>query len=282
MHQFKDIELDQIEAVLCDADDNMFPSEAPAFVASAEVTNRFLEDFGVDRRFTPNELRIATTGKSFRTTVVALAIDQGIPLDPELAARYPGGVATVGTPAVARRALTVIDLEWWITEEKRAVTAHLSRTLKPDPQVIAPLTELGRRCVLAAVSSSATSRLDACLEVTGLAPLFPENRRFSAEDSLPTPTSKPDPAIYTLAGQRLGITTRQGLAIEDSIPGAQSAVAAGYQTIGNVMFVLPAECAARTEALRAAGVVAVISAWRELADLLVADRQRLLYGDTVP
>lgn len=119
------------------------------------------------------------------------------------------------------------------------------------------------------VSSSASSRLTACVEVTGLTPLFPEERRFSAEDFLPTPTSKPDPAIYTYAGARLGITTSQGLAIEDSIPGAQAAVAAGYQTIGNVLFVPPVERPARIEALREVGVAAVLSCWQELADLLL-------------
>src|SRR5206468_20775 len=91
----------------------------------------------------------------------------------------------------------------------------------------------------------------------------------SAEDSLPTPTSKPDPAIYILAGARLGRTTRQALAIEDSVPGAQSAVAAGYQTIGNVMFVSPTERRARIEALREVGVAAVLTSWQELVELLV-------------
>jgi hypothetical protein len=33
-----------LTALLCDADGNLFPSEEPAFVASAEVTNRFLAE----------------------------------------------------------------------------------------------------------------------------------------------------------------------------------------------------------------------------------------------
>ncbi len=32
----------RLEALLCDADGNLFPSEEPAFVATADVTNRFL------------------------------------------------------------------------------------------------------------------------------------------------------------------------------------------------------------------------------------------------
>lgn len=269
MQQFSEIDLDGIEALLCDADGNLFPSEEPAFVASTVVTNRFMADLGVDRRFTPRELRLATTGKNFRTTAVDLALSAGIPLDPALATPSPDAAPGSRTPIPGRRALTADALEWWVAEEKREVTAYLRTTLTPDAQVVDPLTELSRRFVLAAVSSSATSRLAACFEVTGLAPLFPAERRFSAEDSLPTPTSKPDPAIYTFAGARLGITTRQGLAIEDSVPGAQSAVAAGYQTVGNVLFVPPAERPARVEALRAVGVVGVLSCWRELAGLLL-------------
>ena len=36
-----------ITTLLCDADDNLFPSERPAFAASTDVTNRFLARFGV-------------------------------------------------------------------------------------------------------------------------------------------------------------------------------------------------------------------------------------------
>src|SRR4029077_15128208 len=36
-----------ITTLLCDADDNLFPSERPAFGASVELANLFLETFGV-------------------------------------------------------------------------------------------------------------------------------------------------------------------------------------------------------------------------------------------
>ena len=42
-----------VEAVLCDADGNLFPSEEPAFDASAEVTNAFLASLGVDMLSVP-------------------------------------------------------------------------------------------------------------------------------------------------------------------------------------------------------------------------------------
>ncbi len=149
------------------------------------------------------------------------------------------------------------------------VTAHLRTALRPDPHVQDALRLLAGRFDLAAVTSSASSRLDACLEVTGLAPLFPVDRRFSAEDCLPEPTSKPDPAVYALAGRQLGITPDEGITVEDSVNGALSAVAAGYPTIGTLAFVPPQQREERTAALRQAGVAAVVTSWPELADLLL-------------
>jgi beta-phosphoglucomutase-like phosphatase (HAD superfamily) len=122
---------------------------------------------------------------------------------------------------------------------------------------------------LAAVSSSAIKRLDACFAATGLDPLIPATLRFSAEDSLPVPTSKPDPAVYLHAGQVMEIEARQGLAIEDSVPGVKSAVAAGYLTVGNVMFVPADERTRRIAELIDAGAVAITDSWRALADVLM-------------
>jgi beta-phosphoglucomutase-like phosphatase (HAD superfamily) len=268
MPGFREINRGGVVALLCDADGNLFPSEEPAFVASAAVTNRFLEAFGVDRRYTPEELRLATTGKNFRSTAMELAVACGIPLGPGLPARYVGvPPASAGDPSRSE-VLTARELDRWVAEEQREVTAYLAGVLQPDPEVIGPLTALAMRYLLAAVSSSATARLDACFVATRLAALFPEDRRFSAEDSLPEPTSKPDPAIYRFAGARLEIGDERALAVEDSVPGARSAVAAGFPTIGNVRFVPEAERPARIAELAAAGVVAVVSSWHELAELL--------------
>ncbi|HEV2775805.1 MAG TPA: HAD family phosphatase [Solirubrobacteraceae bacterium] len=234
-----------VEVLLCDADGNLFPSEEPAFVASAQVTNRCLAVLGIARRYGPDELRLTSTGRNFRTTIVDLATEAGL-----------------------ADALTRDALERWVAEEKSAVGRYLAQTLKPDPTVLEPLTRLERRFGLAAVSSSALGRLDACFTATGLDALFPPERRFSAEDSLPTPTSKPDPAIYTFAGRALGVAGPGGLAIEDSVPGALSAVAAGFVTIGNVAFVAPEERGERVEALYAAGAADVVGSWSELRSLL--------------
>jgi HAD superfamily hydrolase (TIGR01509 family) len=232
---------ERLQALLCDADGNLFPSEEPAFVASADVTNRFLAAHGIDQRFTAEELRLATTGKNFRTTAAELAASSGRPVE---------------------------DLDAWVAEEKEAVTRHLAQVLRPDAEVTAALTTLSTRLTLAAVSSSALTRLAGCFTATGLDELVPPDRRFSAEDSLPAPTSKPDPAVYLHACAELGIAPEQGLAVEDSVPGALSAVRAGCPTVGNLRFVAPAERAERAQLLREAGVVAIVSSWTELTELL--------------
>jgi HAD superfamily hydrolase (TIGR01509 family) len=234
--------LEHVQVLLCDADGNLFPSEEPAFDASVEVTNAFLAELGSDRRFTADELRLAATGMNFRTTARRLAAEEGAP---------------------------EIDVESWVVEEKRAVTAHLAATLRPHPETNAALTALAAHLPLAVVSSSALARLAACFTATGLDDLLPAERRFSAEDSLPTPTSKPDPAVYLHACAQLGIAPEAGLAVEDSVVGVRSAVAAGCPTLGNLLFVPPAERAERAAALEAAGVLAVVSSWQEVADLLL-------------
>jgi len=233
-----------VEALLCDADGCLFPSEEPAFEASAGVTNEFLEAIGAERRFTAEELRLATTGKTFRTTAAALAAEEGVALEPAL-------------------------LEGWVEDERRAVTAHLGRVLAPDPHVCESLGRLARGYSLALVSSSAIGRIEACLRATELDRLFPADKRFSAESSLPVPTSKPDPAVYLHALERLGVAPRRTLAIEDSVPGALAAVGAGCPTIGNLTFVPPGERVERAAALESAGVDGLISSWGELELLLL-------------
>lgn len=229
--------------LLVDADGTLFPSEEPAHAASADVMNRFLAVLGAERPSSPEELQRATNGMNFRAAAAELAVGYG-------------------------RELTRADLDSWVAEEKDVVTAHLRTVLQPDPAVREPLERLAGRFALAAVTSSAVSRLGACLDVTGLASSFADDRRFSAEDSLPEPTSKPDPAVYVHARRTLGVTPGEAVAVEDSVNGARSAVAAGHPTVGIVQFVPEAERAGRVAALREAGVAAVVGSWADLERLL--------------
>ena len=230
-----------LRMVLCDADGNLFPSEEPAFEASVEVTNAFLAELGSERRYTSDELRHVATGMNFRTTARMLADESG-----------RGDV----------------DVEPWVAEERRVVTAHLGATLRPHPPTLSALGRLADRYLLAAVSSSALARLATCFTATGLDDLIPSERRFSAEDSLPVPTSKPDPAVYLHACAELGIAPAEGLAVEDAVAGVLSAVSAGCPTVGNLLFVPAAERSERAAALLGAGASTVVDSWDQLVDLL--------------
>ncbi|HST82683.1 MAG TPA: HAD family phosphatase [Kineosporiaceae bacterium] len=269
MSQLPADQRNQAKVLLCDADGSLFPSEEPAFDASTVVTNRFMADFGRDVRFEPEQLRLATTGMNFRSTIVDLARRHGIPIEPTLAESLALPSGPAAAEDIGGRRLTAADLEEWVTEEKRVVSAHLGQVLTPDPEVRQALEALAERYQLAIVSSSALTRLEACVNATGLAALFPPELRFSAEDSLPVPASKPDPAVYRHAGEYLGISAHQAIAIEDAVPGVQSARAAGFVTIGNLRFVSEGERGERERLLTEAGATAIVRSWPEISNLLL-------------
>lgn len=229
--------------LLCDADGTLFPSEEPAFEASVAVTNRFLAHLGSPVRYQPDELRRQASGRNFRQIAADLASQEGASVAEE-------------------------ELERWVRDELESVTQHLSDVLRPDPAVREPLSELAARMTLAVVSSSASSRLHVCLQRTGLADLFDAELVLSAADSLPVPTSKPDPAIYIESLARVGVEAFEAVAVEDAEAGVTSAVAAGIRTVGIVQFVPEAERASRAATLRAAGALAVVDTWSELPALL--------------
>src|ERR1700761_816927 len=174
-----------ITTLLLDADDNLFGSERPAFDASTDVTNRFLARFGVTAPLSSEELRKRAVGKNFRTTALDLAVQCEIALDQKLAEGRPAAVVASADDLANDTALSAEELEQWVLQERKQVTAHLAVTLKPDPQVLEPLRNLATHYALAAVSSSATKRLHACFTATDIDSLIPASVTFSAEDSLP-------------------------------------------------------------------------------------------------
>lgn len=235
----------EVVAVLCDADGNLFPSEEPAFEASAEVTNDFLRHLGSAQRWEPEELRAVALGRNFRALAADLARELGKPL-------------------------TDAELADWVAREQVVVTRHLRQRLSPNPRVTDALGWLAERFRLAIVTSSALRRLDACLVATGLDATFPEATCFSAQDSLPVPTSKPDPAVYLASLHALALHADQAVAVEDAVAGVQAAVAAGIPTIGNLAFVPDAERVGRARALRQAGACEVADDWEQVVRLLAS------------
>lgn len=99
-------------------------------------------------------------------------------------------------------------------------------------------------------SSAPRGNLDLILELTGIGPFM--GAIVGQED---TSRGKPDPEVFLVGAQRLGLSPHQCVVVEDAVAGVQAAKAAGMKAVG-VTFVghHPAE------ALKAAG-----------ADLLLED-----------
>lgn len=81
------------------------------------------------------------------------------------------------------------------------------------------------RCI---ASSSSIDRLQLCLSVLALEAEF-GSHVFSADM---VARGKPHPDIFLLAAEKLGVSVRECLVIEDSAGGIQAAVAAGMTAVG--------------------------------------------------
>jgi beta-phosphoglucomutase len=117
----------------------------------------------------------------------------------------------------------------------------------------------------ALASSAPRANLEMILDLTGTHDFFAAV--VSAED---TRRGKPDPQVFQLAAERLGVTTARCVVFEDAVAGVQAAKAAGMHCVA-VRFVghHPAE------ALKAAGADRVVDS---LADLTVNDVVSLIGG----
>lgn len=103
----------------------------------------------------------------------------------------------------------------------------LDAELEPFPDAVAAAEELRRRGVaLAVASSSARERLERTLRRAGLDALFAVS---VAGDEVEH--GKPAPDMFIAAAERLGLAPPSCVAVEDSAPGVQSALAAGLTTV---------------------------------------------------
>ena len=114
------------------------------------------------------------------------------------------------------------------------------------------------RCI---ASSSSIDRLQLCLSILNLTDKFGSNV-FSADM---VSRGKPHPDIFLLASDKLGVSPKSCLVIEDSISGIKAAVAAGMTAVGL--------CAAshiregHQLKLREAGAVHLAKSWDEVAKI---------------
>lgn len=122
-----------------------------------------------------------------------------------------------------------------VSARKTVATLEALRSCNPIFNMDIAMIMLGQRGIdHSLVTSSELDRVGISLEAADLHGFFPEEIRYSAHDTLPTPTHKPAPDIYLHALEQRGRSADEVIAVEDSTSGVRSAVAAGIQTIGFV------------------------------------------------
>ncbi|KAM0434126.1 hypothetical protein ACHAPT_004071 [Fusarium lateritium] len=230
----------EITALLFDCDNTLVLSEELAFEACAGLINTICEGRKLDVRFTGDTLIKEFVGQNFRGMLLSLQKLYNIEISPE-------------------------DLESYVLQEEDAVIAKLKESLRPCPGVDEQLEKLAasNKYQLSVVSSSALRRVRASIEKVGQDKYFPGDVVFSAATSLEKPTSKPDPAIYLHAMQKLGKKAEECVAIEDSKSGTLSGTRAGIKVIGYVGPYAEDKQAEMDKVLRDAGAVIIMRDWSE-------------------
>lgn len=112
-----------------------------------------------------------------------------------------------------------------VREQLSAPEPHPKFPLKPGAfALLDALAQAGIPCAVA--SSCACEVIRARLDAVGVLPFF---RAIAGGDEVSR--GKPDPAVYRLAAERLGVPAHACVAFEDSDFGAQSAAGAGASVV---------------------------------------------------
>jgi beta-phosphoglucomutase-like phosphatase (HAD superfamily) len=238
------------KVVLFDHDGTVVDSEIIALQSAWRLTQEVTAKFPGARFYTLPDFIKSFAGKPYREILGQIYLDS-----PD--------------------ALSEVDVAWLVTEEENRAIEYLSREAKATPGTLALLSELGDRGIeFALVSNSSWQRLSACLATSQLSQYFPSDRIFSAQDSLSVWRPKPLPDIYLYAVEHLGADVLNCVAVEDSLSGVRSAVAAGIpQIIGYVggTHINPDERNHRVAMLRSAGAHHVIERMSDLVPLLIEE-----------
>lgn len=223
----------------------MVLSESLAFQACADLANRILDERGINDRYTGEQLLTEFVGQNFRGMICKLAEKYALELSPD-------------------------ELKSFVMAEEDEVISKLKAALEPCQGVSEVLEKLHNESnyKLAVVSSSALRRLHVSLSRVGFDRYFEKEAIFSAATSLPQPTSKPDPAVYCWAMEKLGVSPSECLAIEDSRSGALSARRAGIKTIGYIGSYQSDEVEKIIPILEDSGVAVIMKHWSEFGNIL--------------
>lgn len=126
------------------------------------------------------------------------------------------------------------EMDEYVQRELKELIESLEKDCEPCVNANEVLDKLQKegRYGMSIVSSSALPRVLASIKRADQSKYFDEDKIFSAATSMPIPSSKPDPAIYLFACEKLGVKPEECLAIEDSRSGATAAMRAGINLLG--------------------------------------------------
>ncbi len=197
--------------IFFDCDNTLVDTEAAAVEAAATVINKVMTDKGILYRFTVEQLIVDYFGKTARQMIVELQKELDFILTPE-------------------------EIKDYNIFEEDLVIKLIHQTPLPCEGIKNILEQLfaSKKYRLAVVSSSPIRRIRAALDAADIAQYFEHDHVYSAKNSMPTPKSKPDPAIYQWAMNENNVTANQCIAFEDSRSGARSALQAGITCIAYV------------------------------------------------
>ncbi|KAK2761151.1 hypothetical protein FQN54_001672 [Arachnomyces sp. PD_36] len=236
----------KITQILFDCDNTLVLSEELAFEACADIANEILSKRDIPDRYTGEQLIGDFVGQNFRGMMISLQAKFGFEMTKE-------------------------ELESYVKEEENKVIAKLEAKAQPCVGVNEELEKLAKsnKYGMAVVSSSALRRVQASIKKVDQDKYFPKDHVFSAATSLPTPTSKPDPAIYLHSLQVIGKSAEECVAVEDSKSGALSAIRAKIPTIAYVgSYPGDAKKTEMTKLLTDLGCKVVMKDWSEFEDCL--------------
>lgn len=182
----------------------------------------------------------------------------GIPCTPEEARRRFNGKTVAGVAETLEAGLGRPLSKDWIYDWAMATALGFVRELRAIEGVDAVVRALHeRRVPIAVASQSPPVRVALSLRLCRLDSYFGPHVYTASMVAKP----KPAPDLYLLAAERLGISPRECVVIEDSSTGVRAAVAAGMTCLGYAAAESP-------EALRAAGATRVLVGMAEVLRLL--------------
>ena len=163
-----------------------------------------------------------------------------------------------------------------VVTAKRRIARQLLRDCPPiAPECFDVLSDLRLRCSLALASSSSRANVQLFLEASRTGPLF--DVVLSGDD---VAAAKPDPEIFRVAGQRLGLAPEEALVVEDAVSGIEAANAAGIDVLA-VTGTLDRRTLARapcTHGRRVLGVIDRLSEIRPRSDQVCTRAEALRLG----